>query len=1013
MPEEKKTNSTSKRLFGQRPLRSWRLWGLILLITYSLLGFLGAPYIIKSQLIKKTPELIDRQLSVNEVQLNPFALSLTIEGISLADLDDVELVGLDRLHVNFEASSLFRWAWTFSEISFSQPRFNLRIDESGAPSFADILKGDDATVPEQTKDTNTEDAAMPRLVIQLFQVSGGQFKFEDRSIATPYNQSIDPLNFKLVDFSTLPDKEGPYGIHVELPGGGLVRWQGEVSVNPLRSEGNLELSALPLNTAWRYVQDQLRFSLDSGSLSGKLDYNFYMGGSGPEFSANGIQLGLDSVAIRDKTHKENDLEFPKISLSGGRFNLRQQTVHFDEFAIEGGKIDTFMKDDGTLHLAELFTPLETTSSQKTETTVEAEQTAQDVNDETENKSLKNTAPEKTVPWLFELDRALINAFNIRFIDRTTEPDAEIRLDDISIAVTDITNQTDDRFGLNASLKLNDEGLLKITGEVGAIAPMADLSLDIKTLPLTDFQAYLNQATNIGLVSGNASLKGNFLFKESEKDANIKLSGQLGISDFVSENRMVGGKVASWKTLTLDGIDLKLQPNKLDIDSITLDRLHGRIAIAKDGEINVASLVKTSDTPPPVKEETAAKQPAEPFPMSVGVVSLKNAAVSFTDSTVKPRFSSRLNKVKGSIKGLSSENLARADVDISGRIDDYATLLVTGQINPLSENLYTDLKLKFSNYDMVSLTPYTGRYIGNAIDKGRMSFDLNYLVSEKDLKGENKVLLNQFTLGKTIESKDAVNLPIGLAIALLKDTKGIIDIDVPVGGNLDDPEFRLSGMIFSALGNVITNIAASPFKMLAKLAGGGDDMDNVLFLPGGLELLPEHNKRLETLSKALMQRPQLLLEVRGQYDTKRDKFVLQKQKLHAQLKASEEAPPKDMPLDSLEVAVLEKHYIGKAGADAITALKKENSKVEEGAAEDAPKVLDEPKYKTALLQSLITMQAVSDDELRDLARLRADTVRNHFVNVGGLDANRIFVLEAASDESDIKEGVVTQFMLTAN
>ncbi|VAW84363.1 hypothetical protein MNBD_GAMMA16-1927 [hydrothermal vent metagenome] len=991
MSEDKK--KIPNRLFGPRPFRSWRLWGLLFLLTYTLFGFIGAPYIIKSQLIAKTPEWLDRELAIHDVHVNPFLFSITMKGISLSDPDHVELVGLGKLHVNFDTFSLFRWAWTFSEISFSNPRLNLRIDESGAPSFADLIKTEDNNTPKKTEAV-TQDTAMPRLVIQRFQVSGGQFNFEDNSIATPFKQLIDPINFSLIDFSTLPEREGPYRVYVKVPGEGEIRWQGDVSVNPLRSTGSLKLSALPLTAAWQYTQDNLKFSLDSGLLSGSLNYNFHMANTGPEFSASHIAMGLSEIEIRDKNHQKSDIKLPDIVLSDGHFDFRQQTLHIPEFAINGGDIDTFMDKEGRLHLPHLFTPI------TTDTVNNDPQTSQEVNAKTNDSA----------PWQLKLDRASINNLNLRFTDRTTTPHAKIHLTEIDIALTDITNQSDDQFGLQASLKLNDEGLLNISGKVAALEPMADLMLDLTQIPLVDFQAYLNPTTNMGLLSGYAALQSKFLYKESAKDADITLSGQLKITNFSAKNNLTRGKVISWKSLDLDGINLELSPDKLDINTVSLNQLNSRVIIARNGDINVESLAKEDTSTPASTKKT--EETADPFPISIKSVHLKNSVVSFVDNTVKPRFSSRFNQVNGVIKGLSSENFARADVDISGRVDDHSTLSITGQINPLSESLYTDLKLKFSNYSMASLTPYTGRYIGNAIDKGRMSFELNYQISNEELKGENKVLLDQLALGRKIKSADAVSLPIALAIALLKDTKGIIDLDVPVKGNLDDPEFRLSGLIFKALGNVIAKIATSPFKMLAKLAGGGDEMDKVVFIPGGLVLLPEHNKRLNTLGKALQERPQLLLEVRGQYDEKHDKPILQKQKLVARLNASNTLPSTDTPLNTLDIAILETNYSAQAGAEAMTLLKTKHTTTNEETKEKEPEIIDPTLYKAAVVDSLIRLETVNNSELRDLARSRADTIRNHFVNTGGLNANRIFVLEAAADKSATKEGISALFTLTA-
>lgn len=287
-------------------------------------------------------------------------------------------------------------------------------------------------------------------------------------------------------------------------------------------------------------------------------------------------------------------------------------------------------------------------------------------------------------------------------------------------------------------------------------------------------------------------------------------------------------------MSLDELVLQLEPGHLDIKTVSLDKLEGALVVARDQTMNVDGLVKDSS-----EEEQEEKQGSEqddsagePFPVTIGKVVLKRNAVSFTDNSVSPRFTSRLNKIGGTIEGLSSESIARADVKLSGKVDDYAQLKVVGQISPLSENLYTDLKIDFTDYDMASFTPYTGKFIGNAVDKGRMGLNLVYRVSQQQLKGDNHILLDQFTLGREIKSEDATSLPVGLAIALLKDAQGRIDIDIPIRGNLDGPEFGFMHLIPPALLNLVTGIVSSPFKRLGKLVGGaGDDLDHVVFQAG--------------------------------------------------------------------------------------------------------------------------------------------------------------------------------------
>jgi hypothetical protein len=989
MTTEQEKNTFFSRLFGKRPIKSWRLWGLIFLLTYTLFGFLGVPYILKTQLIAKTPEFTDRTLSLQEVKFNPFALSLDMKGISLADLDGVELAGLDEFSVNFEVESLFRWAWTFGEIRFAGPRFNLRIDESGQSSFADLLASeDDLPAADNMENSQSE---LPRLVLHSFKVTDGQFMFEDRSIATPYQQKVSPISFELTDFSTLPEREGPYAIQATLPDGAAVRWQGEVSVNPIRSAGRVEIEQFDITTAWRYAQDQLRFAVDGGLLAASTQYALSMSGAEMALSLNDMKLALTDTIIRDKLRNEPDITLSEVTLSDGQLDLGKQQVQLEQLTIAGGEIRTFIDPQGEIDLARLFSPLEAPSSTQEQPPAEE---AQD---------------ESGSPWLIELNRASVKGLSVAISDQTTAPAAEMRVDGISIELSSISNQQDDRFTLDASMNINKEGRLALQGEVGAMPVMADLSLELTTFPLESVQPYLNAATNLSLASGHAAFEGQLSYMKPQTPANLHLTGRVTVADFAADKRKTRGHVVAWKALTLDKLALQLEPGRLDIKTITLDKLQGQIVIAKDQTLNVAGLVKEDPAGTQSEPELEAESASEPFPITVGEVVLKRNAISFTDHSVAPRFTTQLSKLEGTISGLSSENIARADVKLNGKVDDYAQLKIAGQINPLSEELYTDLKIDFIDYDMASFTPYTGKFIGNTVDKGRMGLNLVYSVSEQELKGDNQILLDQFVLGKKVESEDATSLPVGLAIALLKDGQGRIDIDLPIRGNLDDPEFHVFHLIPPALLNLVTGIVSSPFKLLGKLAGGGSgELDNVVFQSGQTELAADQTERLTTLGKVLSKRPQLILEIRGQYDPALDKIVLQQQKLHEALQVAVDAP-----IESLDLALLETYYIGQTDGERLTAIKNENSHLPEGAKDGDARVIDQPAYQIGLYKEAAALQPLIEDDLRDLALARANHVRNYLVANAGLAAERVFILEAGAVAPNTSELIRTQFNLGAN
>ena len=288
------------------------------------------------------------------------------------------------------------------------------------------------------------------------------------------------------------------------------------------------------------------------------------------------------------------------------------------------------------------------------------------------------------------------------------------------------------------------------------------------------------------------------------------------------------------------------------------------------------------------------------------VTIENGSANFADMLTKPHFATGIKGLNGTVKGLSSESLARADVSLEGKVDEYAPAKIAGQINPLSEDVYTDLAMEFKNIELTSFNPYSGKFAGYAIEKGKLSVDLKYKVSENMLVGENKIVLDQLTLGERVESPDATNLPVGLAIALLKDRNGVIDIDLPIRGDLSDPEFSYGHIIFQALLNLIAKAATSPFAMLGGLIGSGDEeLSFIEFDFGSAELQPQETGKLDTLAKALLERPALGLEIKGAADTEHDRLALAEAKLLEQLKLAKvnesrrrtkaTVPPPDMVL----------------------------------------------------------------------------------------------------------------------
>jgi hypothetical protein len=384
-------------------------------------------------------------------------------------------------------------------------------------------------------------------------------------------------------------------------------------------------------------------------------------------------------------------------------------------------------------------------------------------------------------------------------------------------------------------------------------------------------------------------------------------------------------------------------------------------------------------------------------------------------------------------------LSKADVSFEGRVDNVATLKIQGKVNPLQDDLYTDLTLVVQNLDLTTVSPYAGKFLGYPITKGKLSIDLDYSVSENFLIGENKVYIDHLTLGDATDSSDAPSLPVPLALALLKDRDGRIDIDLPVRGDLNNPEFSYGQLVLQTLVNLITKAATSPFTMIGGLLGGsGEDLAVVQFPVGQAALAEGQIEKLSTLALALSQRPGLRLEITGGAELTKDGRSMAEVKLEDQLKEIQHqetvAPDQTKSESSTEVTLsstdrdrlVKKLYVEKFGQD----LGKRRSAVGEQSGGEGDTFVDSHSDEEAsgsqsspskkhilsleeMRQRLLETIRITEDELRRLAQERARSIRDYLVNQENISEGRIFLVEAnLAFESD-GDTIITNLTLTAH
>jgi hypothetical protein len=423
---------------------------------------------------------------------------------------------------------------------------------------------------------------------------------------------------------------------------------------------------------------------------------------------------------------------------------------------------------------------------------------------------------------------------------------------------------------------------------------------------------------------------------------------------------------------------------------------GADSLAADGGEEAARPKKKSSPPP--------------IPTAIDVVKIAGCTADFSDLSLILPFTAAIHSLGGDIRGLSSVDTSRAGVTMDGSVNPSGMVTVRGEINPLRGDLYTDLAVVFKDFDLPALTPYSGHFAGREIDKGKMMLELKYRVAERELLGENRIVLDQLELGRKVESPDATSLPVGLAVALLKNRDGVIDLDIPVKGNLDDPKFSIKDVVIDVLVNIVTKAVMAPFSLLGKLVGfGGDseEMSYVDFEPGARGLAPPEQEKIAKLGEALNERPQLKLEVRGRCHPEADSRAIRKQKFAALLTARIQKDPRKYapaPGAAYPVRLLRDLYDGQFGKDAAKSLERrfQVPKLDkEGKPKGDDTVLDEPSFCAEIEKTLTDLQPVDPAELNTLALDRSTAIKDSIVRTSGVDPTRIFILDP-DDEGELKE-----------
>ncbi|ALC15238.1 hypothetical protein DSOUD_0444 [Desulfuromonas soudanensis] len=965
--------NTLAKLRELPPLQKAALWLGIAVLVYTLIGFLVAPLILKAVLEKKLPQALNRPVTIETVRLNPFALSLTIEGFALAEKDGPDpFVFFDRLYVNLESFSLFKKGLILQSISLKGPAIHVRRLDEKTFSFSDLLAGPAGEEPAEEK-------SGPFLFsINNIEIENGSIRYED--LPKGASHTIDAFTLAIPSISNLPSRVQasvqPHfsavinGTPISLAGGS------KPFAETRATEVDLKMSGINIPEYLAYIPNPTGLTVKSALLDidTRLSY-LLMPDEAARLALTGT-LTLRAVEVIDGKG-ESYLRFPSLTVVLADSDLLKKEIRLAELTLDSPQLDLTRLPDGSILPLALLSPSDGGAPEAPADREEAPSPSDD-------------------PVSVTIDRFRLDNGAVTWTDQALENPARVRLDAIALTAAPLSTVPGTENAVTGSLRLNQTGSLKTDG-ILVLDPLAlNTSVTVEGVQLKDFQPYLSEEARIVLAGGTLGLQGDLAVKEDAAgQPGLHFAGQSSVAGLATTDTLSGEDLVKWKDLQVREIAFSSSPFELTIAEIRLENPYVKVLINDDGTVNISHIARTDgrkDAPStaPLGKETP---PGAEAKIAIQKVTLRNGKVLFLDRSIKPAYGANLDQLNGAITGLSSRAGTLATVKVDARIDKQAPLAISGEVNPLSEVPFADIKIDFKDFNLSPLSPYTGKYVGYKTDKGKLNLDLRYQLKGNRLESSNNVFLDQFTLGEGVESPDATSLPVSLALALLKNRQGEISLDIPVTGDLNDPEFSVGGVVIQVLVNLVTKAATSPFALLGSLIPEGEDLQHIPFEPGRAQLTAETTGKLSAVANVLHERPGLRMDISGGAASVLDRRALARIRMDKlvkleKLKGTGGKKGEDVDLQGIEVNVEEyPRYLKQAYSKALKAAEDEGRKEPlPGSPENEGEAVS--RMEAFLLQGI----KIEEEELRLLALDRANTVLGYLIEPGKVEPGRLFVIE---------------------
>ncbi|HUL55165.1 MAG TPA: DUF748 domain-containing protein [Opitutaceae bacterium] len=995
-----------------------------LLVLYTVVGFFVLPPIARAQLVKRLSAELGRPVALGKVRLNPYALSVTLENLDVRETGGGgSFFGWRRLYVNFGALASLTGDWVLSDIALDGFHLQVTVNPDGTFNFSDLLTKFMAPPPAGAKPA----APGRALRVGRLAISDARVDCADHSRAQPFQTTVGPLSFGLTAFRTTGRRGAPYHFEAVTESGEKFVWTGTLSADPVHSAGEFSVENLNLPKYAPYYSAALRGDLAAGTLAVHGRYEVNLDPQGRVLTLSDGSLGLRNLRINEHGSGRPEVELAALDITGMRADGVAMNAGAASVALSGGHLTVRRDKDGGINLLALLPPAAATPG------------------------VAAPAAASGRPPELKVDEVALKDFKIDVADLAAPRPVQLGLGDLQCSLKNVTLAEGATMPLHVSLAWAPQGTLEVDGTVSIRpAPRATLKIEARDLAILPLSPYLEQFVNARITQGLASTSSQVEFSLADHQPAATLAGNARVERFGLVDGAHSEELAGFAALALNGLKVTTTPQpSVTLAEVAVAAPYARAIMNKDQTLNLAAVAAppgaaaASSGPPSVAVATSASAPSPR--VEIGKVTITDGDFTYTDRSLEPNVKMGVNQFGGTIAGLSSQQLGRADVDLKAAVDGVGPVAITGKLDPLSEKKFADLTITAKSVDLLPLSPYSGKFAGYEIARGKLVLDIKAKVADRRIDMANVITLNQFTFGAATNSPDATHLPVRLGVALLKDLDGKIVIDVPVEGSLDDPSLRIGKVVWRVIGNLLTKAAVSPFALLGSMfGGGGEELSYQEFAPGSTVPLPAEAGKLETLVKALTNRPGLSLSVAGNYDAGADTYALKQQKFADLVRrqvweARRAADPNVAPPDQLTIAPEEHLAMVKKLFDAkfppgtefgtplpqppavappppapapglvkrvVNVITFQGLRSRRAAEKEQTKTAEELKQASAaavaaglpldvMTARLADTMEVNDNDLRTLAMARAMHVRDYLITTGKIAADRLFLAQQAA------------------